>query len=263
MVAISSWKDYPNIKVARRITRYLIIWCQDGEADVEVDDEVFKLRKGCLLTVTSGQIHRFTAFDQGEGLILEFTLEFFCKDDSDIELVFQNGIFCHFDINEVVHMPDKSFVEQLLSNIQNELTHKSFQYLASIHARIKLLLVEINRAKISSGYSVWKPEAVFLKFLELVRANFDKNLTTEDFSKLLGTTKNKLNDQAKLHTGKTAQMVISSLKMAEAKRLILHDKLSIKEIAYQLGFSDPFYFSNFFKKHTGKSPKSYQDSIMI
>jgi AraC family transcriptional regulator, transcriptional activator of pobA len=32
----------------------------------------------------------------------------------------------------------------------------------------------------------------------------------------------------------------------------------VKEVAYQLGFNDPFYFSNFFKKHTRLSPQSYQ-----
>jgi len=45
---------------------------------------------------------------------------------------------------------------------------------------------------------------------------------------------------------------------SEARRLLTYRKLSVKEVAYQLGFNDPFYFSNFFKKHTNISPKSYQ-----
>ncbi|WP_228409828.1 helix-turn-helix domain-containing protein [Chryseobacterium sp. T16E-39] len=75
------------------------------------------------------------------------------------------------------------------------------------------------------------------------------------------TTESKLNEVSKLHTNKTAQNVIYSLIISEAKRLLLYEKLSIKEIAYQLGFNDPFYFSNFFKKHTQQSPKDYQKTV--
>jgi AraC-like DNA-binding protein len=80
---------------------------------------------------------------------------------------------------------------------------------------------------------------------------------------MLGTTEAKLNEVSKLHTNKTAQNVIYSLIVSEAKRLLLYEKLSVKEIAYQLGFNDPFYFSNFFKKHTSRSPKDYQKIVKI
>jgi AraC-like DNA-binding protein len=34
-------------------------------------------------------------------------------------------------------------------------------------------------------------------------------------------------------------------------------------VAYKLGFNDPFYFSNFFKKHTQVSPKAYQSKYYM
>ncbi len=75
---------------------------------------------------------------------------------------------------------------------------------------------------------------------------------------VLGTTEAKLNEQLKLHTGKTAQNVVYGLVISEAKRLLIYQDLSIKEVAYELGFNDPFYFSNFFKKHTRQSPKAFK-----
>jgi hypothetical protein len=42
---------------------------------------------------------------------------------------------------------------------------------------------------------------LFLKFLETVRANFDKNYSLADIAGKLGTTEAKLNEQSKLHTG--------------------------------------------------------------
>jgi AraC family transcriptional regulator, transcriptional activator of pobA len=39
--------------------------------------------------------------------------------------------------------------------------------------------------------------------------------------------------------------------------------LSIKEIAYEIGYIDPFYFSNQFKKYFGTSPKQYRETNLL
>jgi AraC-like DNA-binding protein len=123
--------------------------------------------------------------------------------------------------------------------------------------------VEINRCKIKQGGEIYKPDALFLKFLEAVRSNFSKNYTVKQIAVLLGTTETKLNELSKLHTGKTAQNVIYGLVASEAKRLFTYERLSVKEVAYELGFNDPFYFSNFFKKQTKLSPKLYKEKYAV
>ena len=167
-------------------------------------------------------------------------------------------MFCHFDLNEVIKIPNHRIIQTQLQLIKKELQLKPYQHYISVHSRIELILVEINRAKVERGDEIWKPDALFLKFLETVRANFDKGYSLADISRKLATTAAKLNEQSKLHTGRTAQNVIYGLIASEAKRLLTYQNLTVKEVAYQLGFNDPFYFSNFFKKHTNYSPKSYQ-----
>ena len=180
------------------------------------------------------------------------------QDDSDTELIFQNGLFCHFGENEVIPIGRHRVITEQLERIREERDQQPFQFLISIHARIKLILVEINRAKVERGDSIWKPDALFLKFLEFVRGNFEHNHSLSDIAEKLGTTEAKLNEQSKQFTGKTAQNVIYGLIASEAKRLLTYRDLSVKEVAYRLGFNDPFYFSNFFKKHVQVSPKAYQ-----
>ena len=121
----------------------------------------------------------------------------------------------------------------------------------------------INRAKVKRGDEIWKPDAPFLKFIEAVRNNFTHNYPLAQFAKMLGTTEIKLNELAKLHAGKTAQHVIYGLVTSEAKRLLTYEDLSVKEVAYHLGFNDPFYFSNFFKKQTKLSPKQYKEKFSL
>ncbi|WP_343746988.1 AraC family transcriptional regulator [Chitinophaga sp.] len=242
----------------RRVMRYVLLYCHTGSLVISVDHRDFKLGAGDVITITSGQIHHIRENHQATGYLLEFTLDFFCKDDNDIELIFHNGLFCHFAMNEVIPV-GHGVADAQLALIQEEIAQQPYQYLISVHSRITLILVAINRAKVQRGDEIWKPDALFLKFLEAVRNNFEHNYAPKELASLLGTTEAKLNELARLHAGKTAQNVIYGLITSEAKRLLTYGDLSVKEVAYKLGFNDPFYFSNFFKKQAQLSPKQYKE----
>lgn len=241
----------------RRMLKHLLVYCPQGALHLNIDETKYLLGAGQAITITSGQMHAFAAME-GQAVLLDFTLDFFCKDDNDIELVFHNGLFCHFGINEVIPVRKADFFENLLTKIESELTQQPYQYLISVRSYIELLLVELNRSKVERGDKIWKPDALFLRFLELVRENYQEQPAVKDYAARLGTTEAKLNEYSKAHTGKTAQNVAFSLTVSEAKRLLRYHDLSVKEIAARLGFADPFYFSNFFKKHTGASPMAYR-----
>jgi AraC family transcriptional activator of pobA len=244
----------------RRIRKYVLIWCASGTATLVVDENEFELKPNTVITITSGQIH-WAKEQAAKGFVLEFTYDFFCKDDKDIELIFHNSLFCHFAMNETVFLGKSQLVQKLLRQIETELQAQPYQYLISIHSMLELILVEINRAKIREGEQIYKPDALFLKFLDAIIANFKKNPTVRQIASSLQTTESKLNQLSKLHTGRTAHSVLHGLIASEAKRLFRYEKLSVKEVAYQLGFSDPFYFSNFFKKQTKESPKLYRERV--
>jgi len=262
MIDIKTFDNAIGLEKPRRILKYVLIFCTSGTATIFVDENEFTLTENTVLTITSGQIHYFKNINKAKGIILEFTYDFFCKGDNDIELIFHNGLFCHFAMNEVIPVDNSETLLKELQLIGKELAKTPYQYLISVHSRIELILIEINRSKINRGDEIYKPDALFLAFLEAILKNFEKNLSVSDIATLIGTTESKLNELSKLHTNKTAQNVIFGLIVSEAKRLFTYEKLSVKEVAYALGFNDPFYFSNFFKKHTKISPKSYKKKVL-
>lgn len=247
----------------RRVRKYVLVWCSSGRLTVTVDEQRFELSANSVITITSGQVHFIERSKNAKGYVLEFTYDFFCKNDNDIELIFHNSLFCHFAMNEVIPLGPTKTVGSELKQIAAELDETPYQYLISVHSRIELILVEINRAKLLKGGEVYKPDALFLKFLEALMAHFESKPTVASIAAILNTTSAKLNQLSKLHTGRTAQAVIYGLTASEAKRLLTYDKLSVKEVAFKLGFEDPFYFSNFFKKQAGISPRSYQARHII
>jgi len=262
MIDIKTFDQATELKTPRRVLKYVLVFCTSGETTISVDENEFQLTANCVITITSGQIHYFKDIENANGFVLEFTYDFFCKDDNDMEFIFHNSLFCHFAMNEMILVNHPEIIVHQLQEITNELIEKPYQYLISIHSRIELILIEINRTKISRGDEIYKPDALFLQFLETVIKNFDKNLSVTEIANLIGTTESKLNELSKLHCNKTAQNIIFGLIVSEAKRLLTYEKLSVKEVAYALGFNDPFYFSNFFKKHAQVSPKSFKEKLV-
>jgi AraC family transcriptional regulator, transcriptional activator of pobA len=261
MVEIQRLTSTSKLSEPKRYLKYILLWCKKGKIEIIIDGHTFNLSACQTITLTSGQYHQIKQID-GDVIALYFTLDFFCNTDNDIELIFHNGLFCHFGMNEVITIKNESIFNSLLDKIENEIINKPYQYLISIHSYIELLLVETNRSKIENGDEIWKPDALFLKFLEQIRNNFENNYAVSELAERLNTNQAKLNELSKLYTGKTAQNVIYSLIISEAKRLLYYSNLSIKEISFKLGFYDPFYFSNFFKKHTSKSPLDYKKELV-
>ena len=81
---------------------------------------------------------------------------------------------------------------------------------------------------------------------------------TSQYANELNITPDHLNRSIKSLIGKTAKEYIQARITIAAKRMLYFSDLSTKEIAYDLGFSEPANFSNFFKKCTGISPSEFK-----
>ena len=96
------------------------------------------------------------------------------------------------------------------------------------------------------------------EFLMLLESNYQQIRNTDFYAAKLGISSKRLNQILKEKLEKTGMQLIHDRIILEAKRNIIHSELTIKEIAYNLGFSDRPYFSRFFKKQTGKTPEGFQ-----
>ncbi|BBH19148.1 hypothetical protein Back11_04930 [Paenibacillus baekrokdamisoli] len=67
-----------------------------------------------------------------------------------------------------------------------------------------------------------------------------------------------LSRKIKQETGKHFSDLLTEYRIQEAKRLLLTQSMKSYEIAYKVGFKDPAYFSQLFKKTVGISPKDYK-----
>ena len=83
----------------------------------------------------------------------------------------------------------------------------------------------------------------------------------KDYATLLNMTPNALAKITKEYFNKTLSELISERIIIEAKRELHLTPKTIKEISFELGYEDPFYFSRVFKKNTNISPNKYRKTV--
>lgn len=99
---------------------------------------------------------------------------------------------------------------------------------------------------------------IFLNFCDLVEMYFRERLTLGEYARQLGVTETRLNDISRRIANQSAKEVAHERVLQEARRLLRFTAIPIGEICYQLGFSDPAYFSRFFTNRTGQSPSQFR-----
>ena len=104
-------------------------------------------------------------------------------------------------------------------------------------------------------------EDILLNFLKQLAAHFKEERSVQFYANALFLTPKHLTKTVKELTGKTCGEFIDEMVIAEAKILLGDLSYSVGQVADHLHFSDQFFFSKFFKKRTGLSPKEYKNSL--
>ena len=111
---------------------------------------------------------------------------------------------------------------------------------------------------------VLTPEQIFLeKALNCVHEHLDdSNYDRNAFASDMGASSSTLYNKLRAITGMNVNAFIRDVRMKEARRLAEKDpNMRVSDLAYRVGFQDPKYFSNCFKKYYGILPKEFMESL--
>ncbi|UOQ76577.1 substrate-binding domain-containing protein [Hymenobacter sp. 5516J-16] len=119
------------------------------------------------------------------------------------------------------------------------------------------------RRELSVNTATVAPQRVDQKFLAnltaIVEANLNRSeLSVEDVARSLGISRVQLYRKVKAVLGTGVTDFIQGIRLTKARQLLLDDDLTIAEVAYQLGFSSPSYFSTSFKARYQVSPSEFR-----
>jgi AraC family transcriptional regulator, transcriptional activator of pobA len=242
---------------------YQILWLENGVKSIDIDYTVRESFPFSIIFLHPGKEVklRFNCFHP-RGWILKFSdiifnqlyLNGFNIQHADIFL--STGEIPRIVLSPKIGERINSIAEMISEVMQSSIPNK----ILAADSLLKTLLVycdsqcNLRVSALSNNHYL----DIVSRFKHMVSQNLVNYHHVSDYAEMMHVSPKYLNKIVKEVMGVTAKSVISEQLLIRSCRDLRFSDLSIKEIALQLGFSEPEHFSNFFKKNIGCSPLAYR-----
>lgn len=230
----------------------------------------FDFTNGALFFIAPRQVLQWedTAVFEQKGFSINFH-EDFLKGTELAQDIKKYGFFS-YSANEALHLSPKEEkqIELIIQNIELEYQNNQDSFSKDLiisHLSTLLKYAQrfyerqfINRKELSNN--------LLEQFNQQLDDYFDSGKlkdngipSIEQIAEQLAVSQRYLSDTLKKETGKTSTEHLQLYLIDEAKNILLDPKKTVSEVAYELGFEYPAYFSRLFKKKEGISPTDYRE----
>jgi AraC family transcriptional activator of pobA len=112
---------------------------------------------------------------------------------------------------------------------------------------------ELGKAELSGG-----PTELVSRYRALIEEHYADNWPLSKYARSLAVSLAQLRAACSATIGDAPLKLVHERVLIEAKRNLIYTARSVSQIAYQLGFNDPAYFSRFFTQHAGEPPAQFR-----
>ncbi|MDD2899180.1 MAG: helix-turn-helix transcriptional regulator [Desulfuromonadaceae bacterium] len=245
-----------NVRSPHRHSYQEIIWVRQGAAVHLLDGDVVEYPSQTLLIVPKGRVHRFAPTPDCLGCAIRFKEEFLPHRSHLLFSQFTGHTALHLDAEQ------SACIETYLSLLSSESRLSDPYQLHALQYLFGAFITKLEEIRLQSSemipHDFTRTLCIWDRLNTLIEQKFKTEHAVSFYAAELGLSQRKLGDVVKLYTGKYVSDVIDDRLIAEAKRLLIFSSLTIKEIAFELGFEEHSYFTKVFKKLTGKTPSDFK-----
>lgn len=251
----------------QRLNYYSLIWIKQGQGVLKADFSNYSFTSGSLFAFTPYQPFIFFPENGLSGVAINFHPDFFCIHQHHKDVACNGVLFNNIYKPPFIKVdaPTAGILDTLLSQIRAEMRSKDLAQHDSLVSYLKIVLITASRVKTLQQDIEWEHDLQAPQILqtlkELIESNFRTKRTVGDYADMLHMTPKALGKIAKKYFNKPITELIAERIVIEARRDLYLTDRSVKEIAYDLGFDDEYYFSRFFKKHVDASPQIYRQTV--
>ncbi|MBD5780220.1 AraC family transcriptional regulator [Pelagicoccus sp. NFK12] len=150
--------------------------------------------------------------------------------------------------------------ERIALELDQELRRKLEGYEAAMFAKFVELVVFLSRLYQDSGSTNAEALLRVAKVIGCIEDDFAKQWKVEDFAAMAHMSRANFMRVFRTATGETPINYLLQLRIQKAMTLLMSTKLSVSEIAFEVGFNDSNYFTRQFKASQNMSPVAYRRS---
>ncbi|UUF13101.1 MULTISPECIES: AraC family transcriptional regulator [Flavobacterium] len=236
---------------------------------VKVDFKVYDTSVPSLFFISPNQVLSIEELCDEPGQLIFYNQDFYCIQLHDDEVACDGLLYNNIHNMPMTAVPKEAsmYINSLFLQIEDEFKMKDCSQEEMLRTYLKQLFIKSTRLwKIQhlDGSMAQKNNDVefFRRFTQLVEENYKKKHSVADYADILTIAPKTLTHKFKRLNLPQPNEIIKSRIILEAKRLLVHTSKSAKEIAYDLGYEDPSYFSRLFFIKTGETPVGFKSKYL-
>ena len=229
------------------------IFCKDNKTATEKNTKRIGI-------VNYAKLAAFFDTNQKEA-ILDYIKAVFSKLRSKKDLAEVHNVFIDFlSVGKQIH--EKYQLEEEASLSENKFKYDAFFDLPFVDD-VEQYIIELYLSifsTIQNGYASFS--YIVKKCIDFIHSDYKNNIGLSEAAENVGVSHNYLSFIFKQETGVNFNAALVQYRIEKAKELLAGTGMRIYEVAEQVGFSNPYYFSKVFKEISGYSCKEYRDKAV-
>ncbi len=264
-----SFEDGSYFDHIQRNNYYSLIWLTRGSGRVKADFSEYSFQENSLFAFSPFQPFMFSTDEALNGIAIQFHPDFFCIHKHQAEVACNGVLFNNIYQQPFITLNENSIstLKMLIDQIKTEMQNPALAQYELLISYLKICLITASRLKTEQepkaleAVSGLKEPFLLQNLKDAIEKDFKTKHSASDYAQSLNVSTSALAKITKAHFNKTLTNLITERIIIEAKRELYLTNKAIKEIAFDLGYQDEYYFSRFFKTNADLSPQMYRDTV--
>ena len=263
--------QYAYLQYPFRVDCYLAAYCVEGSVNCSVNLTDYHLTTGTLLLITPGNILRISQSDE---LDRNLRVTLICVSASYISNIGINPSKVLVEAVEVLRDPcihlsdDEAEMLHKYVNLALDITKTDSQFVKeSIGGLVSSVFYQFagflanskRREDMEKPVRTTRQRQMLEQFMKLAINDHAREHMVGYYADKMCVTPKYLSKIVKETSGRSVPDWLSELLILDAKNMLRHTDMTIKEISASLNFPSQSFFFRFFKNHTGKTPTQYRE----
>lgn len=251
------WKIDPH----RHTVLHQMILVLRGQGVVLADGARAQYRPPALILVPAGSVHGFEFEPGTDGHILSVSdslLRDIARNEPGVDSLFAQPLTMEFQRGQL----RATGLQQAFRRLARELSRRDPGRMLALQGWLQVLLANALRLAQQGRKAMDTLDSqrrlLMIRFGELLESRFRRAPTVPECASALGVSESRLRTTCLAQTGQSPIQLIHARVLLEAKRQLLYTEHAVSEIGYGLGFEDPAYFTRFFSRGAGVSPRAFR-----
>ena len=263
--------QYAYLQYPFRVDCYIAAYCVEGSVNCSVNLTDYHLTTGTLLLITPGNILRISQSDE---LDRNLRVTLICVSASYISNIGINPSKVLVEAVEVLRDPcihlsdDEAEMLHKYVNLALDITKTDSQFVKeSIGGLVSSVFYQFagflanskRREDMEKPVRTTRQRQMLEQFMKLAINDHAREHLVGYYADKMCVTPKYLSKIVKETSGRSVPDWLSELLILDAKNMLRHTDMTIKEISAKLNFPSQSFFFRFFKNHTGQTPTQYRD----